>query len=397
MRTITSWDLFCRVVDNYGDIGVCWRLARQLTQEHGHTVRLWVDDLRSFEKLCPAVDVAAEAQHVSGVDIRQWGDDAQVAALLAADAHPAPHDAVIGAFACAVPEPMLQGMAALASQGTAPVWINLEYLSAENWVAEFHAMPSPHPQLPLVKYFFFPGFARNTGGVLRETHLGAQRATFNASPAAHQALWHRLGVDDLMREHPDALRVSLFAYANPALPALVAQWEASPQPVICLVPEGLAATQIAELFGDPSAAKVGARWTRGQLTVAVVPFVPQEHYDPLLWACDINFVRGEDSFVRAQWALQPFIWHIYPQSDDVHLVKLDAFLARYTPALPQAEADALHTFWHAWNGKPETLNWPALMAAAPALRTRASTWEHTLLHLGDLAANLVAFCEKQVK
>ncbi|MFX4404720.1 elongation factor P maturation arginine rhamnosyltransferase EarP, partial [Acinetobacter baumannii] len=75
MRTITSWDIFCCVVDNYGDIGVCWRLARQLTQEHGHTVRLWVDDLRAFEKLCPAVDVAAEAQRVSGVDIRHWGDD----------------------------------------------------------------------------------------------------------------------------------------------------------------------------------------------------------------------------------------------------------------------------------------------------------------------------------
>ncbi|WP_199030052.1 elongation factor P maturation arginine rhamnosyltransferase EarP [Ralstonia sp. ASV6] len=397
MRTITSWDLFCRVVDNYGDIGVCWRLARQLTQEHGHTVRLWVDDLRSFEKLCPAVDVTAEAQRVSGVDIRQWGDDAQVAALLAADAHATPHDVVIGAFACAVPEPMLQGMAALASQSTAPVWINLEYLSAENWVAEYHAMQSPHPQLPLVKYFFFPGFARNTGGVLRETHLGAQRATFNASPAAHQALWHRLGVDDLMREHPDALRVSLFAYANPALPALVAQWEASPLPVICLVPEGLAATQIAELPGSTGAAKAGARWSRGQLTVAVVPFVPQEHYDPLLWACDINFVRGEDSFVRAQWALQPFIWHIYPQSDDVHLTKLDAFLARYAPALPEAQANALRTFWHAWNGRPDTLDWPALVAAAPALRNRAITWEHTLLHLGDLAANLVAFCEKQVK
>jgi hypothetical protein len=21
------WDIFCRVIDNFGDIGVCWRLA----------------------------------------------------------------------------------------------------------------------------------------------------------------------------------------------------------------------------------------------------------------------------------------------------------------------------------------------------------------------------------
>ncbi|WP_426393975.1 elongation factor P maturation arginine rhamnosyltransferase EarP [Ralstonia sp. R-29] len=397
MRTITSWDLFCRVVDNYGDIGVCWRLARQLVQEHGHTVRLWVDDLRSFEKLCPAVDAAADAQRVSGVDIRRWGDDAQVATLLAADAHPAPYDVVVGAFACPTPEPILTHMAEQAAHGTAPVWINLEYLSAENWVAEHHAMQSPHSRLPLVKHFFFPGFARNTGGVLRESHLGAQRATFEASPAAHQALWHRLGVDDLMREHPDALRVSLFAYANEALAPLVAQWEASPQPILCLVPEGLAATQIAALLGNAGAAKAGARWSRGNLIVAVVPFVQQEHYDPLLWACDINFVRGEDSFVRAQWALRPFVWHIYPQSDDVHLTKLDAFLARYTAALPQAEADAFIAFWHAWNGAPASLNWTDFVAAAPSLRTRAITWEQSLMQLGDLAANLVAFCEKQVK
>jgi len=396
MRTITSWDLFCRVVDNYGDIGVCWRLARQLAQEHGHTVRLWVDDLRAFEKLCPAVDAAADAQRVSGVDIRHWGDDAAVAALLAADAQPTLHDVVVEAFACACPEPVLAQMAELAAHGAAPIWVNLEYLSAENWVAEYHAMQSPHLRLPLVKHFFFPGFARSTGGVLRESHLGAQRATFEASPAAHQALWHRLGVDDLMREHPDALRVSLFAYANDALPALVAQWEASPQPILCLVPEGLAATQIAALLGDAGAAKTGARWLRGNLTVAVVPFV-QEHYDPLLWACDINFVRGEDSFVRAQWALRPFVWHIYPQSDDVHLTKLDAFLARYTAALPQAEADAFIAFWHAWNGAPASLNWADFVAAAPSVRTRAITWEQSLMQLGDLAANLVAFCEKQVK
>jgi len=397
MRTITSWDLFCRVVDNYGDIGVCWRLARQLAQEHGHTVRLWVDDLRAFEKLCPAVDAAADAQRVSGVDIRHWGDDAAVAALLAADAQPTLHDVVVEAFACACPEPVLAQMAELAAHGAAPIWVNLEYLSAENWVAEYHAMQSPHLRLPLVKHFFFPGFARSTGGVLRESHLGAQRATFEASPAAHQALWHRLGVDDLMREHPDALRVSLFAYANDALPALVAQWEASPQPILCLVPEGLAATQIAALLGDAGAAKTGARWLRGNLTVAVVPFVQQEHYDPLLWACDINFVRGEDSFVRAQWALRPFVWHIYPQSDDVHLTKLDAFLARYTAALPQAEADAFIAFWHAWNGAPASLNWADFVAAAPSARTRAITWEQSLMQLGDLAANLVAFCEKQVK
>ena len=50
-RPSLSWDIFCTVVDNYGDIGVCWRLARQLAAEHGFAVRLWVDDLASFARL----------------------------------------------------------------------------------------------------------------------------------------------------------------------------------------------------------------------------------------------------------------------------------------------------------------------------------------------------------
>ena len=73
----------------------------------------------------------------------------------------------------------------------------------------------------------------------------------------------------------------------------------------------------------------GAARTRGALTVRVLPFVPQDDYDRLLWACDVNFVRGEDSFVRAQWAGQPFLWHIYLQDENLHHVKLRAFLQRY--------------------------------------------------------------------
>ena len=31
------WDIFCQVIDNHGDVGVCWRLARELAAR-GHTV-----------------------------------------------------------------------------------------------------------------------------------------------------------------------------------------------------------------------------------------------------------------------------------------------------------------------------------------------------------------------
>lgn len=385
---IRSWDIFCTVIDNFGDIGVCWRLARQLAQEHGHAVRLWVDDLPSFVRLAPELDSAAAVQHLAGVEIRPWRPGA-AAGEADGTAATVPHDAVIEAFACHLPPAFLERMAARLPK---PAWINLEYLSAEPWVREHHAMPSPHPRLPLVKHFFFPGFEAGTGGLLRESMLGAQRASFLDGAAAQASLWHRLGVTPLT----DALRVSLFAYRNPALPALLEQWRDGTEAVHCLVPAGLAASQAADWLGAPL--EPGRPVARGSLCVQAIPFVRQEHYDELLWACDLNFVRGEDSFVRAQWAARPLVWHIYPQDDDAHRVKLDAWLDLFAKSgvAPEAAA-ALADFWHAWNGYGNAIDWMRLRAQLPALAAIAPRWERRLQHPGDLAANLVAFCENQVK
>jgi len=387
---IQSCDIFCTVVDNFGDIGVCWRLARQLSQEHGHAVRLWVDDLGSFARLAPEIDPARACQHLGGVEVRRW--DASPGAPF--EPLP-PHDLVIEAFACHLPEPFL---AAMAAAPRPPVWINLEYLSAEAWVSEHHALSSPHPKLPLVKYFFFPGFAHGTGGLLRESMLGAQRDAFLSSRAAQSTLWYRLGTQPL----PDALRVSLFAYTNPALPALLAQWRDGGTPVQCLVPQGPAAQQAAAWFGAPAEQVApGTSLTQGNLTLQVIPFVRQENYDELLWACDVNFVRGEDSCVRAHWAARPMVWHIYPQDDVAHHVKLDAWLERFSRCGVSPEAaQAMTAFCHAWNGHgatPHAPDWAQFHAQLPALATAMDRWQRQLQHLGDLAANLVAFCENRVK
>ena len=57
-----DWDVFCRVIDNFGDIGVCWRLARQLAGDFALHVRLWVDDFDSFWLLCPELDPGLSIQ-----------------------------------------------------------------------------------------------------------------------------------------------------------------------------------------------------------------------------------------------------------------------------------------------------------------------------------------------
>src|SRR5512141_858540 len=173
-RTAKSCDIFCAVVDNYGDIGVCWRLARQLANEHGIEVRLWVDELRSFGKLCPEVDAGLDQQRCRGVEVRQWSKDFPPVA---------PADLVIEAFACKLPQAYVEAMAAREPK---PVWINLEYLSAEDWVEGCHKLPSPHPRLPLTKYFFFPGFTEKTGGLLIERDLLARRDAFQTDTVAQE-------------------------------------------------------------------------------------------------------------------------------------------------------------------------------------------------------------------
>ena len=372
----TMWDIFCKVIDNYGDIGVAARLARQLVDEHKLSVRLWVDDLHAFKRLWPQMNTVADSQYCQGVDVRVWREPFIAVATA---------QVVIEAFGCALPAAYLQAMRV---QAPPAVWINLEYLSAEPWVKTHHALPSPHPSLPLTKYFFFPGYEQGTGGVLCERDLAGRREGFQKTQIP--AFWQSLGVEPPLRT---ALSVSMFAYENAALPALLKLWRDSDQPVVCFIPEGKVVPQLAAWLGEAEL-PVGTVRHRGNLQLRILPFLNQSDYDHLLWACDINFVRGEDSCVRAQWAQKPFIWQPYPQAGNAHWDKLDALNRLYVEGLPTAEADAVTALWRAWNGRgdlPEA--WVAFMPVKPAIEAHAATWTASLSALGDLAANLVAFVE----
>jgi uncharacterized repeat protein (TIGR03837 family) len=374
-----DWDIFCTVIDNFGDIGVCWRLARQLASEQGFNVRLWVDDLSSFQRLCPAIDLHRSNQQIEGVEIRHWQTPFPEVI---------PGRQVIEAFGCQIPEHFL---AAMAQCEPHPVWINLEYLSAEHWVAGCHALPSPHPRLPLTKYFFFPGFTPDTGGLLRENDLMARRQAFEAAPAHPSSFWATLGFSE---PHADALRVSLFSYENTAIPDLLKAWESASTPVCCLLPASRSLPAVEAFCGQRLAA--GDCIQRGTLEIRILPFAEQRRYDELLWVCDLNFVRGEDSFVRAQWAARPMIWHIYPQQEEAHLAKLDAFLDLYCAGMPVTMANTVRKFWLDWNTGQMNLSWDEFSAHLPALREHAARWALQLADQQDLSSSLVRFCQSKL-
>ena len=368
------WDIFCTVVDNFGDIGVTWRLARQLVAEHAVTVRLWVDDLRAFERLCPQIDINAAQQWQQGVEVRQWSADWQPTEAA---------DVVIAAFACQLPSAYMEAMA---EREKPPLWMNLDYLSAEDWVVGCHGLPSVKYK-NVQKFFFFPGFRKGTGGLLRESGLLERRRQFQQSPQAQREFLQGLGID----RAPNAQLISLFAYENTGLASWLDTMAADSTPTHLLVPEGRILGDV-EGWLKVDGLKAGAVHVRDALTVQVLPFVRQDQYDLLLWSCDFNAVRGEDSFVRAQWAGRPLLWHIYRQDEDIHLDKLDAFLTLYTQGLSEPAREAISGLWRAWNaGETMTDHWKSTRKHWPELEKHAETWCLEQALQADLAAALVQF------
>lgn len=317
------WDIFCKVIDNHGDLGVCWRLACQLAARGEH-VRLWIDDAAALRWMAPS--------GCDGVEVIDWPDAAAVRAAVAA---PAP-DVLVEGFGC---EPAPELIARFA-EAPGRAWINLEYLSAEPYVERLHGLPSPvfkGPGAGLSKRFFYPGFTPATGGLLREPGLMERRARFDRAAwlAAQQIPWN--GTERL---------VSLFCYEPPALAALLDQLVRGPEPTRLLVTAGRAtqAVQAAQALSLDESPASGSPAVRGALSISYLPYLTQPDFDHLLWSCDLNFVRGEDSWVRALWAGAPFVWQIYPQDDDAHHVKLNAWLDWL------GAPSSLRLFHHAWNG-----------------------------------------------
>ena len=347
------------MIDNYGDLGVCGRLAQGLA-DRGQQVRLWVDDEALAARMAP---------QWCGVQVQAWPTDQGAAAE-----PPEPGDVVIEAFGCDPPVGFVQTMA---QRSRAPVWINLEYLSAEPYVRRSHGLRSPQSSGPgagLDKWFFFPGFTPGTGGLLREAGLIERREAFKREDWLQG--W---GVGAGAKRRV----VSLFAYPHaPLEPFLDA-----------LVQDGAAAPLVVMAAAGPLQDRA-RRWAAAQapstsVQVVELPWLTQADFDHLLWSCDLNLVRGEDSLVRALWAGRPFLWHIYPQHDGVHEVKLRAFWE----TLAQGSMPAHWFSWsQAWNGLgPWPSSAPSLWELAAQLQRPAAIWSQTLAAQPDLVEALLSF------
>ncbi len=350
-----QWDLFCRVIDNHGDLGVSLRLGRDLALR-GESVRLWCDDLSALAWMQP--------EPVPGLSCLPWEQSITAA----------PGDVVIETFGCDLPEPFVRAMG---RRQPPPVWINLEYLSAEDYVERSHGLRSPQfsgPGEGLDKWFFYPGFNARTGGLLREPALIDTIQAFDGQAWLQARGWAPTSGERVL---------SLFAYPQ-------APWDAF---LDALAQHG----ERWLLLLCPGAAQqaVPPRLRAGQRALAL-PYLSQSDYDRLLWSCDLNLVRGEDSFVRAQWAGRPMLWQIYFQDDGAHGPKLDAFLKAAWSGAAASVAQEAWALARAWNGLAPWTDAAdrALSQLAPAT-DQARRWRAGLGEQTDLVTALRGFVSRE--
>lgn len=359
--------IFCRVIDNFGDAGVTWRLAKRL-RDLNLPVTLVIDAVDVLAKLVHDLDPAARAAVVRGIRIVDWD-------FFEAEVNAGNLDRIGGiwpslvfeTFGCRLPDAVEKGLC----DGRERLWVNLDYLSAEEWVEGSHMVWGLHPTLPVKKLWYFPGFTDKTGGLLIEDGLEEARRAFDAEVwrKAHGAL-------------PGRRTLFFFAYPVNAIDRLAAGLKAADEPLNMMLAPGAASDMLAKaLEGDE------------RFNVVRLPFVPQEEFDDILRAADAVIIRGEDSFVRAQLAGAPLLWATYPTDDKAHEIKLDAWLGRFEAVWPEEDAEARKAFdaaaRHWVDGTLEPGEFKAWLAALPAQKRAAEVWRDSLLKRGDLARRIL--------
>ena len=374
------WDIFCRVIDNFGDIGVCWRLSADLAQR-GEQVRLWVDDSSALEWMAPG----ANRGEWPGVQVIPWHVSKQSEMLQSLPTA----DVWVEAFGCEIRTEFVEFFALRIGSGHAaahkPVWINLEYLSAESFVERAHALPSPVMQGPAkgwTKHFFYPGFTERTGGLIREPGLEVRQSAF--LKGSNRATWlDKHGITPDSTAPATERLISLFCYEPAVLGELLETLAGDTKyRNHLLVTTGRASAAVRVVLGNET--------QRGSLRISYLPRLQQPEFDELLWLCDLNLVRGEDSLVRALWAGKPFVWQIYPQDDDAHITKLRAFLDRI------GASPSVSSLCERWNAVTQSAG-----ATRPLVLPAMAEWELAvqrlkteLMDMPELTGSLLDFVRK---
>ena len=375
-RPTPSCTLWCRVIDNFGDAGVAWRLAKSLSQSFHWRVRLLVDNVATLAAFVPECPKDAVSTVVSGVRIERWTEESG-----RAEARRVP-DVTIETFSCRLPDEVEEGIAARFEENRPTFVFALDYLTAERYAEESNGLISRHPRWGYPKTFLFPGFSSKTAGIVREEDVEALRLRFTQEN--RRSFLTTYGAD------PDA-PFTLFLFTYPVNPVadLARALAADPRPAQVLLAPGEASRQFKTALG---------RLAAPQVQTVDLPMLPQIDFDQVLMASDACLVRGEDSTVRVQLAGVPLLWTLYPQTEETHLVKFRAFGALYGALLPEPARKSWFTLEEGLNASgfaPE--HWTAWRDALPQLREGAQKWRQTLLSQSSAPRTIARIVQEKLQ
>ena len=397
--------ILCRVVDNYGDIGFVYRLARELSSLSSiekTQIRLIVSDLKSFNAMAlpPGISTSLAVQNYNGWKVIDWNACAEGKCEFTEQ----PPKIILECFQCGRPEWLDEILFSAQTTQTVQI-VNVEYLTAEDWADDFHLLKSGTRSALVKKINFMPGFTKKTGGLVLDKHFVS---CVHSKTAALECLKKYASKKTVaLIEDTNLFRVIAFSYErnfeNEAR-ALSEFAKNSGRKVQVLLAPGL---------GNAPFKKAAAAFKN--ISVYDLEYLPQLAWDALLTLADFSFIRGEDSFSRACLSGIPFVWHAYPQEEEFQLVKAAAVLKRMEPFFSAGNMSLVKNVWLSYNRKPsvkmcdeacKVYNECTDAGYIPLLRILENyggikksfgMFAQSLFANGNLAQNLLAFLQNSVQ
>ena len=309
---LKTLDIFCEIIDNYGDIGVVYRTAKELQKIFPKSkIRVFLNRLDEFKKINSQV-IDLPSQNIDGIEYITFDylrDNANE--LLTAQV-------IIEAFGCQIPEEYIE-----IAYDNSELLINLEYLSAEDWIEDFHLQSSPLGRGKLKKVFFMPGFTEKSGGVIADSNYleRIQRVLEN------KEFYEKKYLSDI-EDRENKIVGTLFSYEKNFTP-LLEDLKKLDKDVVILAMGEKTQDSLRKILKNFSIEDFRNSLKYGKIEIRFLNFLNQEEYEELINIVDFNFVRGEDSFIRAVLTGKPYMWHIYCQEEYAHMDKIEGFLDKY--------------------------------------------------------------------
>lgn len=364
--------VLCKVVDNFGDVGVVWRLCRELLKKDSTLkINLIIDDLKAFSCIWSEVEVGKEFQIVCGINVYDWNNyDYCYSEFLQNDGEKL--QIILECFQCGRPEWMEKILFEDKLQRTVQI-IMIDYLTAEKYAEDFHCLQSLTRSAKVQKVNFMPGFTEKTGGLIigdEWKNLPERKVDGSVLIFTYERNWKPL-VRGIL-ESQVAVRNGVKVAQGRGMQSFVDAWnEENAQSVI------------------------------HNAKLEVLNYLSQNEWDKMMRNCSVLFIRGEESMSRACLSGIPFVWHAYPQSDEYQLVKVNALLEIMKVHFKSEDFEIIEKVWLCFNRPESEVSEKEMENACTEFLQKADSFVYgfkafaqSLIKNGDFVDHLIYFLYK---